>query len=270
MAKKAQAHHGGAWKVAYADFVTAMMALFMVLWISAQDQKILIATSRYFQNPFRSPMDASSGVMPFNTNKTQQSEGKDQGTEASPDRNKQIQVTFLNSVAADFYRLLHLDENLADKPIDIQVTTDGLRITLFDRARRPLFVNDTTELTEWGKFVMQNIAWLVDRHKFRVTIDGHTRMLAKQAKPDYSSWELSADRANAARRSLVYYAVDAELIERVTGYADTKPLPGEKKESESNQRVTLSLTLAGKSELKDKVMVDHPIPVTQRPAAEQG
>ena len=102
MAKKASAHHGGAWKVAYADFVTAMMALFMVLWISAQDQKILIATSKYFQNPFRSPMDANSGVMPFNTNKSSQTSGKDDGSEKEIDRNKQISLTFLNSVAADF------------------------------------------------------------------------------------------------------------------------------------------------------------------------
>jgi chemotaxis protein MotB len=140
MAKKAAAHHGGAWKVAYADFVTAMMALFMVLWISAQDQKILIATSRYFQNPFRSPMQANAGVMPFNSNKTEKSSGREEGTEKEIDRNKQISVAFLNSVAADFYRLLHLDKDLADKPIDIQVTTDGLRVTLFDRATRPLFV----------------------------------------------------------------------------------------------------------------------------------
>src|SRR5262245_44913240 len=131
MAKKAQAHHGGAWKVAYADFVTAMMALFMVLWISAQDKEILIATSEYFQNPFRSPMDATSGVLPFNSNKTSNSSGKEQGdAKEQSDRNKQIQMTFLNSVAADFYRLLHLDENLQDKPIDVQVTTDGLRVTL--------------------------------------------------------------------------------------------------------------------------------------------
>src|SRR5688572_30388021 len=108
---------GGAWKVAYADFVTAMMALFMVLWISAQEKEILISTSQYFQNPFRSPMDASSGVMPFNSNKTSQNNGKDQGSEKeAPDRNKHIQMTFLNSVAADFYRLLHLDESLESKP----------------------------------------------------------------------------------------------------------------------------------------------------------
>ena len=250
--KKAEAHHGGAWKVAYADFVTAMMALFMVLWISAQDQRILIATSQYFQNPFHSPMNANSGVMPFNSNKTSHSEGRDQGDQKeSSSKNKAVETTFLNTVAADFYKMLHLDQTLEDKPIDIQVTSDGLRITLFDRAKRPLFANDSTEFTEWGKFLMQNLAWMIDRHHFRVTIDGHTKTPAQPVVSDDRGWNLSADRANASRRSLVYYAVDPALIERVTGYAGTRPLPAVAPADESNQRVTLSLSLDQKGHAKD-------------------
>lgn len=260
--KKAAAHHGGAWKVAYADFVTAMMALFMVLWISAQDKEILIATSQYFQNPFRSPMDATSGVLPFNSNKTSASQGKDQGSEKEQDRNKQIQLTFLSSVAADFYRLLHLDENLSGKPIDVQVTTDGLRVTLFDRTNRPLFVGDTAELTDWGSFVLQNLAWTIDRHHFHVTVDGHTKSNLSLKNENYTAWELSADRANVTRRTLVHYAVEPSLIERVTGYADTKPIAGEKPEAEANQRVTLSLTLTAKARFKDGKTVESPNPVT--------
>jgi chemotaxis protein MotB len=250
---------GGAWKVAYADFVTAMMALFMVLWISAQDQEILIATSQYFQNPFRSPMDATSGVLPFNNNKTSNSAASDSG---AADRNKQIQMTFLNSVAADFYRLLHLDENLEGKPIDIQVTTDGLRVTLFDRAKRPIFEPASTELTEWGRFVLQNLAWTIERHGFNVTIDGHARTGAELAKPDYDPWQLSSDRAIAARRGLVHYAVAPKQIERVTGYADTRPIAGETPDAESNERVTLNLTLTAKPRFKDNKLVDTPIPVS--------
>ncbi len=249
---------GGAWKVAYADFVTAMMALFMVLWISAQDQKILIATSQYFQNPFHSPMKETSGVLPFNSKNTAHSEGRDSGTEKEQNRDRQIEMTFLNTVAADFYRLLHLDQSLEDKPIDIQVTTDGLRVTLFDRAKRPLFKDDSTEFTEWGKFIMQNLAWMIDRHHFRVTIDGHTRALTKAPPSDDRGWELSSSRANASRRLLVYYAVDPGLIERVTGYASTKPLPNESPAAEANQRVTLSLALASKARLKDSKMVETP------------
>ena len=254
---------GGAWKVAYADFVTAMMALFMVLWISAQDEKILIATSKYFQNPFHSPMQATSGVLPFNSNKTSQSEGKESGSEKEQDRNKQIQMTFLNSVAADFYRLLHVDENFAEKPIEIQVTSDGLRVTLYDRTKRPLFVDNTTEFTEWGTFVLQNMAWTIDRHHFNVTIDGHTKAKLVLPKPDYTAWELSADRANAARRLLQHYAVESKLIERINAYADTRPIAGEPPESDANQRVTLNLTLTSKNRFKDATLVDQPIPVLE-------
>jgi chemotaxis protein MotB len=240
------AGHGGAWKVAFADFMTAMMALFLVLWISSQDKEILIATSQYFQNPFNAPMDQHSGVMPFNSNKSTNSTGTQQGNEKELEKKKQIEMSFLNSVAADFYRLLHLDQSLEDKPIDIQVTSDGLRVTLFDRGKRPLFVKDGTEFTEWGRYAMQSLAWTIDRHHFRVTIDGHTSQQPAGKNAEYTSWELSADRANSARRSLVHYAVEAQYIERVTGYASTQPLPGEKPESEANDRITLSLTLTSK------------------------
>jgi chemotaxis protein MotB len=243
-------HGGGAWKVAYADFVTAMMALFMVLWISAQDKKILIATSRYFQSPFSSPLSEHSGIMPFNKDSDDASPKKKEdtaGKEKPQNQDKQIELSFLNSVAADFYRLLHFDENLDEKPIDIQVTSDGLRVTLFDRSKRPLFVDDTANFTESGRFLMQTLAWLIERYHFRVVIDGHTRTNLPLRRADYSPWELSADRANAARRSLVHYAVAPDQIERVTGYADTQPLRGEKPDAESNQRITLSLTLTNKT-----------------------
>jgi chemotaxis protein MotB len=257
MSKKA-AHHGGAWKVAYADFVTAMMALFMVLWISAQDKKILLATSRYFQQPFHSPFEDHSGMMPFNKELRDGSGGKKDNDESSSGRSKsasdarQIELNFLNSVAADYKRLLRVDDDLDQKAIDVQVTSDGLRVTLFDRARRPLFEDKTTELTQWGQFVMQNLAWLIERHHFRVIIDGHTRAQIQFPKDNYTAWELSADRANAARRCLVHYAVDQSSIERVTGYADTRPVDGEPPQSESNQRITLSLSLSPNSKVASK------------------
>ncbi len=243
---------GGAWKVAYADFVTAMMALFMVLWISAQDEKILIATSRYFQNPFSSPMEDHSGIMPFNKSaQNSSSSNKDEdpsGTQLPSNSDKQVQLSFLNAAAADFYRLLHLDQNLDQKPIDVQVTSDGLRINIFDRANRPIFVQDTTELTEWGRFLLQSLAWMIDRYHFRVTIDGHTRS-SIASREDYSMWELSSDRANAARRALVLYAVEPSQIERVTGFADTRPLEGEPPNSEANQRIALSLNISSKTKI---------------------
>lgn len=245
--KKAEAHHGGAWKVAFADFMTALMALFLVMWISSQEKKILIATARYFQNPFNSPLNRSSGVMPYDTNKPSQPHGDDSGADEPSSSKRDIDLTYLNSVAQDFAKMLNLDQDLADKPIDIQVTSDGLRIILYDRSRRPFFVNNTAEFTEWGRFVMQSLAWMIDRQKFRVVIEGHTRRGLVMPLPDYTAWELSADRANAARRALTHYAVDDKQIERVTGFADTRPMPFQPPESEGNQRVTLSLTMGNRT-----------------------
>lgn len=242
--------------MAYADFVTAMMALFMVLWICSQDKEVLVATSRYFQQPFASPMPASGGILNMDAAKPTTSSGKNNSEDAGQSGSSQtdareVDLHFLNAMAKDFYRLLHLDEDLQDKPIDIQVTTDGLRVTLFDRARKPIFSENGFEFTEWGRFVMQSLAWTIDRHHFYVVIEGHTRSGLEFPTAEYSAWELSADRANAARRALTYYAVDPKYIERVTGFADTRLVAGESPTSESNQRVTLSLSV-GRREEKEK------------------
>lgn len=242
--KKKDAHHGGAWKVAYADFVTAMMALFMVLWIVAQDKKILLSTSRYFQSPFNSPIEKSAGIMELNADKPNTGHGEDEGT--NPDAKTmsdpmEVDLQFLNSVAKDFYRLLNMEEDLNEKPIDIQITSDGMKITLFDRVRKPLFKGDTAEFTEWGSFLMQSLSWIIDRHQLHVVIEGHTKAGIKFARKDYSAWDLSTDRAQATRRMLTYYAVDPSLIDRLTGFADTRAVPGTAPEDESNQRITLSL-----------------------------
>jgi chemotaxis protein MotB len=249
MAGKKGAHHGGAWKVAYADFVTAMMALFMVLWISAQNEEIIHATSRYFQSPFKTLSSQNPGLLNFDSNRpvssTKGGEEKSDGT-ATQTNPRSIDLQFLNSVAADFYRMLNVSENLADKPIEIQVTSDGLRVTLFDRARQPLFHEGGTVFTPWGDFVMQSLAWMIDRHKFHVVIEGHTAAGHKALAPDYGAWELSADRSNASRRALVRYAVEDHLIERVSGYGDTRPVPLLDPTSEGNQRVTISLRLGAR------------------------
>jgi chemotaxis protein MotB len=165
--KKAEAHHGGAWKVAYADFVTAMMALFMVLWISAQDKEILIATSKYFQSPFKSPMDRSAGVL-------ENSQASVTKTIVDSDKTSLSDLALLNKLAKEVYRQLNIEEDPEHAPLDIQITNDGLRVVIFDRHDRPLFEPGKAEFTEWGGFVMENLAWLIDRRDFKVRIDGHT------------------------------------------------------------------------------------------------
>ena len=242
---------GGAWKVAFADFMTAMMAFFLVMWLTSQDKEILIATSKYFQNPFTSPMEQKSGLLNFDSNKPANTSGGDKGETGggkSSTSAQTIDLQFLNSVAKDVYKMLNLDESLAEKPIEVQVTSDGLRITLYDRAKQPLFEDASAQLTKWGDFVMQSLAWMIERNHFNIVIEGHTRAGLVLPSVDYTPWELSTDRANSARRALVRYAVDSRQIERVTGYADTRPVPLLAPESPSNQRVTLSLRLGKKRE----------------------
>jgi chemotaxis protein MotB len=220
--------------VAYADFVTAMMALFMVLWISAQDKEILIATSQYFQQPFNSPMDASSGVMDGNQTSTESIN--------SDDSSSVTDLSLLNKLAQDFYKLLNLDETQEDRPIEVEVTNDGLRITMFNKSDYALFAPGSAEFTEWGRFAVQNLAWLIARNKFKIRIDGFIAT-GFEARSDYSGWELSSDRANAIRRGLHYYAVPADRFERVTGFADTVPLAGLKPEDQQNDRIEISLVI---------------------------
>lgn len=237
MAKKGEAHHGGAWKVAYADFVTAMMALFMVLWITAQDPKVLQATADYFRNPHKPVYTGPAGLMPPNQSAINVAAHDKTHTEAFPN------ASLLQRIARDFYRSLNVDMASQDKPVDLVVTPDGLKITLFNRGQRPLFVQNTAILTEWGKLVLQNLAWLIDRHRFLVIIEGHTPTGFAGLTKEYGAWELTADRSNAARRALQFYAVAADQIKRVVGCADTQPLPGLPPTNELNARVTLSLSL---------------------------
>src|SRR5882757_9097858 len=146
MARKKAAHHGGAWKVAFADFVTALMALFMVLWISGQNVEIRKATSKFFQDPYNALKERSSGMM------SAQVAGA-RNDESHTDPTAPANMGFLQAIAKELYRLVHVEEKQDDKPIDIQVTSDGLRINLYNRAAKPLFVQDSAEFTEWGRFV---------------------------------------------------------------------------------------------------------------------
>jgi len=236
MGKIKHEHHGGAWKVAYADFVTAMMALFMVLWISAQDQEILLATSRYFQNPFNSPMDRTYGVMAGDKDG---GGGMDNG-EKSP--STVVDMAFLHQLANDLYRLLDVQNMQEDeKPIDIAVINDGLRITVFNRKMQPFFKKNTSQFTSWGDLVVQNLAWLIDRYNMAVCIESYTADSFKSDNPDYGPWELSSDRANSMRRSLVHYALDPEKIDKVSAFVTPSPPGLTPEETDVNQRIEVSL-----------------------------
>jgi len=238
--KKQEEHHGGAWKVAYADFVTAMMALFMVLWIISQDDEVLEATSSYFKDPFNFNPKSEISVM----NLGNSSFSPDAKEEKSGQNT--IDVAQLEKMAEELMRLLQTEDMPEDEsPIDIEMTPEGLKITLYDRSNKPLFEGDSETFTQWGEFVMQNLAWLVDRHEMGVKIDAFSRVGVTFDKENYTPWELTSNRANAARRTMEHYALDSKKVQQVTGHGTRSTLPDKEPHDESNSRVEISLSVDG-------------------------
>ncbi|MBC2595028.1 OmpA family protein [Ruficoccus amylovorans] len=237
---------GGAWKVAYADFITAMMALFMVLWILGSEQDLLEHLQEYFRNP-PSPFDRESGRSQIDLG-DYDGRGQRMNEEAFFDR---VDPAILKSIVRDFYRALEIDRELEKSPVEISLTDDGLRMKIFDREEVSLFKQGTDELTPWGTFLVQNLAWLLVRYNFSIVIDGHVVPAdMKPGQEGYSVWELSADRANAIRRALDFYSGGDLKFSRVSGYGDSK-LPADGNPDTRPQRISLSLSLNDNKPEKD-------------------
>ena len=241
MAKR-HAHHGGAWKVAYADFVTAMMALFMVLWISSQDQKIKEAIARSFTNPFNTLTKQSTGIIP---NKEIQAVKSSLG---SFDSASAVDLNMLRRLNEDLIATLQKHPDLDhEETVKLELTSEGLRVSVFDRNRKPVFERDSAKFTEYGRWVFSTLAWQVARYpNFRVELEGHTERGFKPVRDDYGAWELTSERATTARRSLLEHGVKAPQIRKVSGFADTQPMPRFDPEDEINRRVSLLLKVADK------------------------
>jgi chemotaxis protein MotB len=237
MAKKGHAHHGGSWKVAYADFVTAMMALFLCLWLTAQDTKIKDAVERAFRNPFSSVTKESVGIIPNKeTTATYKQAGNFQSISA-------VEMETMRHVSEDLTKLLQKQDE-AESSVQIELTPDGLRVNIFDRSHKPIFEPNTDVFTEYGSWVFSTLAWEISRYKtFKIELEGHTETAAQDSQENQGKWELSAGRANAARRRVIQSGVDDQQICKVSGFADVAPMPGYQGDNEINRRVTVLLKL---------------------------
>jgi chemotaxis protein MotB len=229
--------HGGAWKVAYADFVTAMMALFIVLWLTSQDQRIKDAVERAFRNPFTSVTKDSVGIIP---NKDTQAMRSDTG---NFDSASAMELTILRRLNQDLLKSLDAAED-KDNSFKLEMTPQGLCINVFDRARKPIFEAQSTKLTPYGDWVFSTLAWEISRyHGFLVELEGHTESGNKPVRADYGDWEISADRATAVRRKLIADGVNSAQIIKVAGFGDTVPMPAAEATNEVNRRVTILLNI---------------------------
>jgi chemotaxis protein MotB len=236
MSKKG--HHGGAWKVAYADFVTAMMALFMVLWLSSQDQRIKEAVQRAFRNPFSSVTKESAGVIP---NKDTQAVKSSSG---NFDSASAVELSMLRRLNQDLLKSLQSTEDPQESAVKLDLTPDGLSINVFDRSHKPIFEPQSTKFTPYGEWVFSTLAWEISRYSnLKVELEGHTEEGRPPVSPTYGDWEISTDRANAVRRELIDHGVLAKQIRKVAGFGATAPMPNVAANDESNRRVTVLLNV---------------------------
>jgi len=247
MAKKRHGHHGGAWKVAYADFVTAMMALFLVLWLVSQDQKIKEAIERSFRNPFNSLTKQSTGIIPTETETMTVMARSGNFDSASA-----VELNMLRKIAQDLTAMLQTNPEAAEEnSLDLEITSEGMRISVFDRNKKPIFAPASAEFTPYGTWIFTTLAWQISRftNNFNVELEGHTEKGSAVVTPAYGPWELSSDRANAARRKLLEHDVQPGQIRKVAGFADTQPMPNLEPTSESNRRVTVMLKVKSGNQL---------------------
>jgi chemotaxis protein MotB len=236
MSKKG-GHHGGSWKVAYADFVTAMMALFLLLWLTAQDQKIKDAVERAFRNPFSSITKESVGIIP---NKEASSTYRQSGRFSSISA---IEMEAMHHLSEDLAKLFK-DQDPGASAVKIDVLNDGLSINVFDRSQKPIFNPDTDVFTDYGGWVFNTLAWEIARYThFRIELEGHTETTSEKVGEGLHKWELSTERANAARRKITDGGVANSQICKVSGFADTVPMTETVPTDEVNRRVTVLIKI---------------------------
>lgn len=218
------AKHGGAWKVAYADFVTAMMALFIVLWLLSSSEQVKKAVGGYFADPTGQGKEVGNGL-------------RGAGGES------------LTLHAQD---MSHLKERLSEaikqtaplqklkEHVTMTVTGEGLRVELSEGQQGAFFFESGNSLpTGFGRELLTKLATEIGHMPNKVIIEGHTDSKSFSGRGGYSNWELSSDRANSARRWMEENGVRMDQIAQVRGYADQKPRDPRQPDDPSNRRITL-------------------------------
>ncbi len=243
------AHHGGSWKIALADFMTALMALFLVLWIlSTASPQQLQGLAEYFRTPLSVAM--TGGDRPSASTSAIPGGGDDpahvKGEQARVDLRQQtrpadVQRRF-SELQARIERVVSADPSLRELLGQMRFDTipDGLLIQLVDTDQRPMFELGSDQVAPYMRDLLRTLAPLVNELPNRISLSGHTDSLRYAAgESGYSNWELSADRANASRRELVAGGLDSARLLRVTGMGDRVPVPGTDPGDAVNRRIAL-------------------------------
>jgi chemotaxis protein MotB len=215
-------HHGGAWKVAYADFVTAMMALFIVLWLLNSSKQIQVAVGGYFKDPTGTSRKVGSNMVGAGENFILTRDNM-------PKLKDQLQQAIKQMT--DFEKLKN--------HIEMTVTSEGLRIELSESASGTFFDSGSPKLNADGKELLATLAGELGKLPNKLSIEGHTDSKPYAPSAVYGNWELSSDRANAARRVMQASGIRPDQVTQVRGFADQRLRKPDAPLDPSNRRISL-------------------------------
>ncbi len=272
-------HHGGAWKIAYADFVTAMMAFFLLMWlIGSTAQGDLKGIADYFQTPLRVALAGGSGA--GDAASVIQGGGEDLSRSAGqvsrsnePTRRQTINLQAaraeiarreterLEGLKRRVEQAVQSNEKLAQfkNQIRLEITTEGLQITVVDEQNRAMFDTGGAVLKDYSRDVMRAIGALLNDVDNAISLAGHTDAVQYVGgERGYSNWELSADRANASRRELVAGGMRENKILRVVGLGSSLPLDAADPRNPMNRRISL-VVLNEKTERQIRGLPEEPV-----------
>ncbi|MYM66575.1 flagellar motor protein MotB [Pseudoduganella sp. FT55W] len=290
-------HHGGAWKIAYADFVTAMMAFFLLMWLLGSTTKgDLNGISEYFKTPLKVAMQGGSGsgdsssILQGGGKDLTRTEGQVKASD-DPTVKKTFNLTAAKAAmeAEENQRLKALKEKIENKieanpllkkykeQLLLDITNDGLRIQIVDEQNRPMFALAKAELQPYTKEILHEIGFVLNDVPNRIGLSGHTDSTPYMSETGYSNWELSADRANASRRELIAGGMNDAKVLRVVGLASAVNLDKADPFNPINRRISIVVMnkRAEESVLRDgrKMEVgaeEEPAPAAAPAAARSG
>ncbi|WP_315128414.1 flagellar motor protein MotB [Comamonas antarctica] len=283
--KASHAPHGGAWKIAYADFMTAMMAFFLLMWLLGSTAKgDLQGIANYFNAPLKVSMQGgdgsgnSSSIIPGGGNDLSKVHGQVRRSESSEtaDRKQSLEASRAERARQDAMRIkalqIKVDNLISGNPklaeyraqIRVQVTPDGLQIQIVDEQNRPMFDSGSAIVKPYMQDILRAVGAALGETENRISLAGHTDS-APYGNGDrgYSNWELSGDRANASRRELIGAGMPAAKLARVVGMAESDLLEPENPRAPQNRRITITvLTREAEERLLGK---EHkPLPVAEK------
>jgi chemotaxis protein MotB len=240
-------HHGGAWKVAYADFVTAMMALFIVLWLLNTSKPVKEAIAGYFKDPSGSTKNPGTNLS-----------GSGENFSLTKDNMPKLKQELEKAVRQmnDFDRFKN--------QVEMTVTAEGLRIEMLESANGTFFDTGSSKPTEQGKELLIMLAQELNKLPNKITIEGHTDSKPYVGKGNYGNWELSADRANITRRLMQESGLREDQVSQVRGYADQNLRKPADPLDPSNRRITLIVQYIPPNESPDAKESPSAVPAEEK------